>query len=79
MLECGNKGILGGIRRGLALAESALVGIYILQDGKYAYVNPTMAGVFGYSVAEMTGMSPREIVQPCDQAMVGEPVTRSPN
>ncbi len=59
-----------------ALAESALVGIYILQDGRYAYVNPAMARVFGYSVAEMTGMTPREIVQPSDHEIVGENIRR---
>jgi PAS domain S-box-containing protein len=59
-----------------ALAESALVGIYILQDGKYAYVNPAMARVFGHSVAEMTSMSPHEIVQPGDHGMVDENIRR---
>jgi two-component system cell cycle sensor histidine kinase/response regulator CckA len=59
-----------------ALAESALVGIYILQDGKYAYVNPAMARVFGYSVAEMTGMTPHDIVHPSHHAMVDENIRR---
>jgi PAS domain S-box-containing protein len=68
--------MLASEQRFRALAESALVGIYVLQDGKYAYVNPAMAHVFGYSVAEMTGMSPREIVQPCDYGMVSENIQR---
>ncbi len=59
-----------------ALAESSLVGIYVLQDGKYAYVNPAMAGVFGYSVAEMTGMTPHDIVHPSHHAMVDENIRR---
>lgn len=68
--------LLASEERFRALAESALVGIYVLQDGKYAYVNPAMARVFGYSVAEMTGMSPREIVHPDDYGMVGENIKR---
>ncbi len=59
-----------------SLAESALVGFYVLENGRYAYVNPAMASVFGYSVAEMTGMTPREIVQPCDHALVAENIRR---
>ncbi len=58
------------------LAESSLVGTYVLQDGRYQYVNPAMAGVFGYSAAEMTGMRPSEIVQPSDQSMVAENIRR---
>jgi len=38
--------LLASEERFRALAESALVGIYVLQDGKYAYVNPAMARVF---------------------------------
>lgn len=59
-----------------ALAESALVGIYIIVDGKYTYVNPTMARIFGYSVTEMVGMNPLDIVQPCDHALVRECIRR---
>ena len=59
-----------------ALADSSLVGIYILQDDSYAYVNPAMADIFGYSVAEMTGMSWREIVQPSELGMVVENIRR---
>ena len=68
--------LLASEERFRALAESALVGIYVLEEGKYAYVNPAMARVFGYSVAEMTGMSPREIVQPCDHGMVNNNIQR---
>ncbi len=63
-------------RRFRALADSSLVGIYILQDGKYSYVNPAMAAIFGYTVAEMTGMTPDQIVHPSNHAMVGENIRR---
>jgi two-component system cell cycle sensor histidine kinase/response regulator CckA len=68
--------LLSSEERFRALAESALVGIYILQDGHYTYVNPVMARIFGYSVAEMTGMIPSKIVQPDDHDMVGEHIRR---
>lgn len=48
------------------LANDALVGIYILKDGKYTYVNNAMAKIFGYSVAEMIGMSQSQIVHEDD-------------
>lgn len=44
------------------LADNALVGIYILKDGKYTYVNNAMAKIFGYSVDEMLGMKQSELV-----------------
>ena len=37
------------------LVEQSLVGIYILRDGKFLYVNPKLAEIFGYD-------SPDEIV-----------------
>ncbi|HSR11315.1 MAG TPA: PAS domain S-box protein, partial [Thermodesulfobacteriota bacterium] len=58
------------------LAENALVGIYILKDGKYTYINPAMAEIFGYSPGEMIGMTPRDIVQQSDHGMVGENIRR---
>ena len=35
------------------LAEESLVGVYIVQDGIFKYVNPRFAEMFGYSVEEM--------------------------
>ncbi|MBN1236676.1 MAG: PAS domain S-box protein [Methanotrichaceae archaeon] len=44
------------------LAEKSLVGVYIVQDWKFKYVNPRFAEMFGYSVEEMISkMSPRDI------------------
>ncbi|KAF0218488.1 MAG: multi-sensor hybrid histidine [Geobacteraceae bacterium] len=36
-----------------SLVEQSLVGIYILQNGKFAYVNPKFAEIFGYSQNEI--------------------------
>jgi len=36
-----------------SLVEESLVGVYIIQDGKFPYVNPRMAEIFGYPVEEI--------------------------
>jgi len=38
------------------LVEHSLVGIYIFQDGMFAYVNPKASDVFGYTQEEITAM-----------------------
>jgi PAS domain S-box-containing protein len=37
------------------LSEKSIVGIYLIQDNAFAYVNPTFARIFGYSVDELIG------------------------
>ncbi len=55
------------------LAEKSLVGIYIIQDGKFKYINPRFAEMFGYNVEEMTrGMGLKDIVAPEDWFKVEE-------
>ncbi|MBK5276033.1 MAG: PAS domain S-box protein, partial [Desulfuromonadales bacterium] len=45
------------------LSEDALVGIYIIQDSFFRYVNPKMAEIFGYAVEEIVDkLSPRLLV-----------------
>ncbi|HNX10142.1 MAG TPA: PAS domain S-box protein, partial [Methanothrix sp.] len=44
------------------LAEKSLVGVYIIQDEIFKYVNPRFAEIFGYGVEEMTqNIGPREL------------------
>jgi PAS domain S-box-containing protein len=38
------------------LVEQSLVGIHIIQDGKYPYVNPKFAEIFGYTVEEVLAL-----------------------
>lgn len=38
------------------LVESSLVGVYIIQDGKFAYVNPALSKIFGYTQDELIAM-----------------------
>ena len=37
------------------LVEQSLVGIYIIQDNQFAYVNPKFAAIFGYAVEDILG------------------------
>ncbi len=49
-----------------ALVEQSLAGIYIIQDNRFAYVNPRMAAIFGYTVEEMLGYGPFDLVVASD-------------
>ncbi len=58
------------------LAESSMVGIYIVVDGRYEYVNPAFATMFGYSITELMGLGPLDLVHPDDHALAGESIRR---
>lgn len=56
-----------------ALAEEALVGISLIQDGRFQYVNETYAEIFGYDRAEMIDTFPVEtVIYPADRPKVRE-------
>ncbi len=45
-----------------SITEKSLVGVYLIQDGKFRYVNPKFAEIFGYSVDEMIDkIGPKEL------------------
>ncbi len=51
--------------------NAALVGIYIIQDLSFKYVNPQMARYFGYEPEELIGrMSPVDLVIPEQRAFI---------
>ncbi len=55
------------------LVEQSLVGIYIIQDDRFAYVNPRFAEVFGYAPDEIVlTKHVGDLVAPEDRAMVAE-------
>ncbi len=58
------------------VAEGSLAGVYVIQDGGFAYVNPTMAQTFGYQPEEiMSGaVAPRDLVHPEDLPLVQEKI-----
>jgi diguanylate cyclase (GGDEF)-like protein/PAS domain S-box-containing protein len=48
------------------------VGIYIVQGGKFVYINPLYTKITGYSDSELLGKNSLEQVHPDDRAMVRE-------
>ena len=55
------------------LVEQAIAGIYIIQDGKIAYVNPRAAEILGHGPAEeMVGADPLTWVAKADRNRVAE-------
>ncbi len=46
------------------LVEQNFVGIYIIQDGEFSYVNPKLADIHGYERETILGMSPEELIAP---------------
>jgi PAS domain S-box-containing protein len=55
------------------LVEQTLVGVYIIVNGKFAYVNPQFAQIFGYNQEELINSYPAEIVvHPDDKGLVTE-------
>jgi PAS domain S-box-containing protein len=59
-----------------AVVEQTITGFYMIEDGRFSYVNPRMAEIFGYSVAEMTGIAASTVVAPEDRAMAAENIRR---
>jgi PAS domain S-box-containing protein/putative nucleotidyltransferase with HDIG domain len=53
-----------------ALATSSPVGIYIVSDRKFQFVNPQAEKYFGYSQDEILGMDPLQLVIPEDKNRV---------
>jgi PAS domain S-box-containing protein len=59
------------------LAERATVGVYLIQDGLFEYVNPRMAEVFGYAPEEIIGkLGSADLTQPEDRPLVAENIRR---
>lgn len=60
-----------------ALVEQSLAGIYIIQDGKFAYVNPRAAEIYGFpSPEELIGKDPLSLVVEEDRATVAQNLAR---
>ena len=48
------------------LAENAAVGIYIVRDSRFEFVNPAMANLVGYSVKNLLGVQFEPFIHPDD-------------
>ena len=55
-----------------SLAVSSPVGIYIIQEGTFRYVNPAFERYTGYTAEELIGINSLELVLPDDRNMVRE-------
>ncbi|WP_235714668.1 EAL domain-containing protein [Neobacillus dielmonensis] len=53
-----------------SLAEDAIVGIYIMQDGRLVYANPQLASMTGYSVEELIGSDVTNYIVPEDLSVL---------
>ena len=59
------------------LVEQSIAGIYIVQDGKFAYVNPRFAEILGYgSGNELIGQDNLAVVAEIDRGTVAENIRR---
>jgi PAS domain S-box-containing protein len=52
------------------LVEDALIGVYIIQDGKIEFANEKYADIYGYSKDELLGMDSLNLVHPDDRPLV---------
>ncbi|MEG8947695.1 PAS domain S-box protein [Rosettibacter firmus] len=59
------------------LSESALVGVYLIQDNVFKYVNPSLAKTFGYEVDEIIEkLGPLDLTHPEDRKTVAENIRK---
>ncbi|MFA5182201.1 MAG: PAS domain S-box protein [Syntrophales bacterium] len=59
------------------LAEKSIVGIYLIQDSLFKYVNGEFAAIFGYAVDEIIDrLGPKEVIYPEDLPLVEESIRR---
>ena len=59
------------------LVEQSLVGVYIIQDGIFRYVNPRFADIFGYTPEEIIDIkSPKELAYSDDWPLVRENILK---
>ncbi len=59
------------------IAEKSLSGIYLIQDGKFRYVNPRLAEIFGYAPDELTDRKgPVDLVLQADWHTVEENIRK---
>ncbi len=57
------------------LVEQSIAGIYLIQDGKFVYVNPRYVEIFGYDSAdELIGREALSLVAESDRAMSAEKI-----
>lgn len=59
------------------ITEKSMMGVYLIQDGLFRYVNPVLADLFGYSTEELVDKKgPRDLVLSEDWPLVEENLRR---
>jgi PAS domain S-box-containing protein len=59
------------------VTEGSLAGVYLIQDGKFRYVNPMLAQAFGYTPDEVIDrLGPADLLDPEDRSRILEVVER---
>jgi len=58
------------------LVSQSLVGIVLIEDGKFSYSNAKFDEIFGYSSDEIRGMGPLQVAVESDRALVAENIDK---
>ncbi len=60
-----------------SLVEQSLVGVYLIQDNRFVYVNPRLADIFGYAPAEIVErLAVSDLVAATNRDLVQENIAR---
>lgn len=59
-----------------AVVDQSLVGIAVIDGNRFTYTNPQFDKIFGYPTAEMRALSPLDLTQPDDHALLREQLRR---
>lgn len=54
------------------IVEQSLIGVYIIENTKFAYVNPRFAEIFGYKQKDLMDLPVKQVIHPEDWPMVAE-------
>lgn len=58
------------------MVNQSLVGIAIIEDGRFSYTNPKFDQIFGYSAEEISRLGPLDVAIPDDRPLVAEQVRK---
>ncbi len=76
-LDAMQSAIQEGEEKFRTLVESSVMGVYIIQDDKFAYVNPAMGRIFGYTQAEFISLDTIfDVIIPSDRDKVRENIRK---
>jgi PAS domain S-box-containing protein len=59
-----------------AVVEQSITGNYIIEDGRFSFVNRRMAEIFGYANDELIGVPALEVIAPEDRDQAAENIRR---